>query len=67
MFYLLEENGYITRKLSEKMVRAVGFRNLMVYDYARIELDRVFTIARKDIHDLSEFLKVIFIKFGITE
>lgn len=38
MFYLLEENGYINRELAEKIVRSVGFRNLMVHEYGKIEL-----------------------------
>ena len=29
MFYILEENGYFEKELTEKMVKAVGFRNLL--------------------------------------
>jgi len=38
MFYLLEDNGYIKKDLTEKMVKAVGFRNLIVHEYAYIFL-----------------------------
>lgn len=65
MFYLLEENGYLNRDLTEKMVRCVGFRNLLVHEYARIELDLVYEIAQKDIHDLEKFLRAIFAKLDL--
>lgn len=35
MFYLLEEKGYLDRHLAEKMVKAVGFRNLVVSQYGK--------------------------------
>ena len=66
MFYMLEENGYLDRSLAEKMVKAVGFRNLIVHAYVKLELDQVFEIAHKDINDLNEYLKVIFKKLGLT-
>lgn len=60
MFYLLEENGYLRSELTEKMVKAVGFRNLIVHEYAKIEMKQVFKIAQQDISDLNEYLKSIF-------
>jgi len=66
MFYVLEENGYLDTDISEKMVKAVGFRNLVVHEYGKIELEQVFEVAQKDIHDLNEYLKVIFIKLDLT-
>ena len=65
MFYLLEENSYLDRDLTEKMVKCVGFRNILVHEYTRIELDLVHEIARKDIHDLEWYLKAIFAKLEI--
>lgn len=62
MFYTLEENGYLTRDITEKMVRAVGFRNLIVHEYVNLKLDRVYEISKKDINDLEIFLKHVFSK-----
>lgn len=42
MFYLLEENGYLHGDITEKMVKSLGFRNLIVHEYDKIELDQVF-------------------------
>jgi uncharacterized protein YutE (UPF0331/DUF86 family) len=60
MFYLLEENGFISRHLTEKMVKCVGFRNLLVHAYSRIEVDQVFEITQNDLQDLERYLKSIF-------
>ena len=67
MFYLLEENGYIDSALTEKMVKAVGFRNLIVHEYRKIELKQVFEVAHEDIKDLNEYLISIFKKLGLAE
>ena len=67
MFYLLEENKYLDHIITEKMVRAVGFRNLIVHEYGKINLKQVFEVAKKDIKDLNEYLMAIFRKSGLTE
>jgi uncharacterized protein YutE (UPF0331/DUF86 family) len=66
MFYLLEENGYLDGSLTEKIVKAVGLRNLIVHAYTKIELDRVFEVAGKDIDDLNEYLIAIFEKLDLA-
>ncbi len=67
MFYMLQENGYLDIELTEKMVKAVGFRNLIVHEYGKIELSRVFEIVQKNIEDLNKYLRVILGKSGIVE
>jgi uncharacterized protein YutE (UPF0331/DUF86 family) len=67
MFYLLEENGYLNNEITEKMVKAVGLRNLVVHEYSKIDLERIFEVTQKDITDLNEFLKSIFKKLGLAE
>ncbi len=66
MFYSLEENGYLGSELTEKMVKAVGFRNLIVHEYAKIELEQVFEISKEDINDLNDYLKSIFDKLNLS-
>jgi uncharacterized protein YutE (UPF0331/DUF86 family) len=65
MFYLLEDNGYIYVDITEKMVKAVGFRNLIVHEYGKVELKQVFEVAKKEIEDLEKYLLAIFSKLGI--
>ena len=66
MFYILEENDYFDSNMTEKMVKAVGFRNLIVHEYTKLELNRAHQIIQEDIHDLSEFLKAVFKKVKIV-
>ena len=66
MFYLLEENGYLSGELTEKMVRAVGFRNLLVHEYGKIDLKQVYQIASDHIEDLNKYLLYIFTKLDIS-
>ena len=67
MFYILQENGYLSPALTEKMVAAVGFRNLVIHEYGKIDLTKVYEIAHKDVDDLAEYLRAIFRKCGISE
>lgn len=67
MFYLLEENGYLSRALTEKMIKAVGLRNLIVHEYDKVDLKRLFEIIRKDTKDINDFLASIFKKLRISE
>ena len=59
MFYMLQEHGWLPPELTEKMVAAVGFRNLIVHEYDNVDLKRVYDIAQQDISDLEDFLKAI--------
>lgn len=59
MFYLLEESGYLDHLLTEKMVKAIGLRNLIVHEYGRLDLKRIYDISQKDPHDLELFIQTI--------
>ena len=59
MFYLLEENKYLDRDLTEKMVKAVGFRNLTAHEYEKLDLEQVYNVAQKDVLDLHAYIKAI--------
>jgi len=63
---LLEENGILGSVLTEKMVKAIGFRSLIVHQYGKIDVERVFEVARKDIQDLNDFLVAILEKLGLA-
>lgn len=67
MFYLLEDNGYLNTEITEKMVKAVGLRNLIVHEYARIELRHVHSVAQNDVLDLYQYLKAIFSRLGMAD
>lgn len=55
---LLAEHGLIHRDLASRVARAVGFRNVLVHDYARVDDDLV--VARlADVSDLTDFARAI--------
>lgn len=64
IFYLLEEQGYIDQDLTERMVRAVGFRNLAMHEYGKVDLEVVFRVCHEDVKDLEEFARVLGDLFG---
>ena len=66
MFYLLEDSGYINSQLTEKMIKAVGLRNLIVHEYDKIDLTRLFEIVHKDTKDINDFIVSIFKRLGIS-
>jgi uncharacterized protein YutE (UPF0331/DUF86 family) len=66
LFYSLEENGYLQPEIAEKMVRAVGFRNLLVHEYGKIDIEQVYTLAHEHLGDLNDYLVSIFKKTGIV-
>ena len=66
LFYLLDENGYLPQEITEKMANAVGFRNLMVHEYAKIDIEQIYIIACEHTDDLNDYLVAIFQKTGIA-
>lgn len=59
LFYLLEEHQLIVPELTEKMVRAVGFRNLVVHEYGKVDIEVVFRVCHENVSDLEEFAKAL--------
>ena len=64
LFYLLEDQGIVSRELTEKMVLAVGFRNVVVHEYTRVDLEVVFRVCHDDIKDLEAFVQVLGERYG---
>ena len=59
IFYLLQENNYISADLTEKLIGAVGLRNLLVHEYGNLDLKKVYKIIQSDIEDLREFVAAV--------
>lgn len=64
LFYLLEEQGIIEYNLTMKMVQATGFRNLIVHDYGKVDLEMVFRVSHHHLDNLEEFAGIISKRFG---
>lgn len=51
---ILAEKGYIPVELSEKWIRMVGFRNILVHDYLEVDLKIVYDVLQNRLDDLEE-------------
>ena len=59
VFDLLHEKSIISTKMSEKLKKMVGFRNIAVHDYGAMSLPMVKTIVEKELDVFTEFGKVL--------
>ncbi len=58
-FDILYEEDIIPLDLSERLVKMVGFRNILAHDYELINYDIVCKVLKEDIEDIERFIKII--------
>ena len=58
-FTLLQTAGILPPDLATRMHRMVGFRNVAVHEYTRLNLDIVLTIITKHLDDFRQFSSTI--------
>ena len=58
-FALLQTAGILPAELAARMHRMVGFRNVAVHEYTRLNLDIVLTIITKHLDDFRAFASTI--------
>ncbi len=58
-FSQLEKLNIIDKKLTDKLKKSVGFRNIAIHNYSELDLDLTFDIASKHIGDFKQFIKQI--------
>lgn len=59
LFLLLGKEGIIPKDLAEKMAKAVGFRNILVHEYASIDYELGYSDLDKKLNDLRQFAKEV--------
>ncbi|MDR4463251.1 MAG: DUF86 domain-containing protein [Nitrospira sp.] len=59
VFSLLQTAGILPADLAQRMQRMVGFRNVAIHEYARLNLDVVRTIITKHLDDFRTFSSTI--------
>jgi uncharacterized protein YutE (UPF0331/DUF86 family) len=57
-FETLAAHGRIDGALAHRLGSAVGLRNLLVHDYASIDLERIARVVAHDLDDLRDFARV---------
>ena len=58
-FTLLQTGGILPTELATRMQRMVGFRNVAVHEYTRLNLDIVRAIITKQLDDFRAFSSTI--------
>lgn len=58
-FYILNEEGIIPEKLTEKLAKMTGFRNILAHDYEKIDYAIVHNALNHGVLDISSFVKKI--------
>lgn len=59
LFRLLENDGWLSVDLAEKLSSAAGFRNVVVHGYAGVDPAIVEDVFRNHLDDLLEFVRAI--------
>jgi uncharacterized protein YutE (UPF0331/DUF86 family) len=59
IFRILREEEVVSDALLSSLTSVVGFRNLVVHDYARIDNGAVFGILKKRLGDFDRFAKAV--------
>jgi len=55
----LAARGMIGRGLAQRLQRAVGFRNVLVHEYAEVDWKIVMQVVRTGTRDLAQFGKAV--------
>ncbi len=63
LFQLLENNQYIPHKISSKMQKMVGFRNIAVHDYQAIDPKILKSILSQHLRDFEDFYSLLIQRF----
>lgn len=58
-FEILNKEEFIDEKLAEKLKAMVGFRNLAVHEYQKINLKIIKSIIEKELDEIERFIEVI--------
>lgn len=58
-FYILNEEELISEELTKKLVKMVGFRNIIAHDYEKIDYDIVLDVLKNKMKDAEAFSKGI--------
>jgi uncharacterized protein YutE (UPF0331/DUF86 family) len=58
-FQLLSENHIIPRELAEKLQKMIGFRNVLVHEYQKLDIDRMIDVIENRLTDLIDYTHLI--------
>ncbi|MGH8727343.1 MAG: type VII toxin-antitoxin system HepT family RNase toxin [Burkholderiales bacterium] len=59
LFTLLEQHGWIESPLAQRLQNMVGFRNILVHGYQKLDLSILVDVLRNRLPDLVSFVEAI--------
>lgn len=59
VFYILDEEEFISKDLSEKLVNMTRFRNIIAHDYEKVDFGILYDALQNRLSDIDKFLKVV--------
>ena len=62
-FVILSDNKIITKELANQMAKMVGFRNIAVHDYSKMDIAILKSILTTSLQDLEVFYSQIYNKY----
>ena len=65
IFEILAQHKIITKPLSQRMIKMIGFRNRIVHEYEKIDLRIAYEVWRKNIKDIDTFCKSVVLKYKL--
>ena len=66
VFYILEEETFISKDLSEKLVNMTRFRNIIAHDYEKVDFEIVYDALKNRLQDIEELTKAVKNKLNLT-
>lgn len=65
IFQRLADNKVISKLLAAKMIQMVGFRNRIVHEYEKTDMQIVHSIWKKNLPDIEKFIKAAILKYKL--
>lgn len=59
VFYILDEEEFISKDLSEKLVNMTKFRNIIAHDYEEVDFGIVYDALQNRLVDIEVFIKAV--------
>lgn len=59
VFYILQEENFISKSLSEKLVNMTKFRNVIAHDYEKVDFGIVYDALKNRLVDIENLLKSV--------
>ncbi|MBC7775200.1 MAG: DUF86 domain-containing protein [Phycisphaerae bacterium] len=63
-FELLQNAAIVSLEMASQMATMVGFRNLLVHQYFRIDPEKVCNLIEEDLQDLQHFANVVVLRLS---